>query len=70
MTQGKALDPFVRAQMSRTAESLKKLAALRGLSGVLIDVSDDGHYVANGTDCGPSVHGVYAWFDDQPWVQP
>lgn len=62
-------DPFVVSVMRRTAESFQKLASLRGISSS-IDVTADSRYVANGIDCGTSVHGLYEWLEKQPGVQP
>lgn len=66
-----ASDPFEGIEI-RTAAKLTKLCALRGIKattvwgGVEKTVVWDGlQYVANGTPCGPSVHGVMAWIDKQ-----
>lgn len=62
-------DEHALAAMRRTAESFQKLAAIRGVSSI-VEVSQDGRYVANGTDCGTSVHGLYEWLNKQPGVKP
>jgi hypothetical protein len=56
-------DEFQRALMSRTAEKFQTLAALRGLSGLLVEVTPEGRYLANGIDCGTSVHSLYQWLE-------
>lgn len=61
-------DPFVDATCSQTAAKLTVLLGLRGLSGSV--VWENGQYVANGTPCGPSVHGVQEWINCQPGVKP
>ncbi len=61
-------DKFTDAVCSKTAANLTVLLGLRGLSGSI--VWDNGKYVANGTPCGPSVHGVYEWMNKQPGVKP
>jgi len=63
------MDDFTRGMMNKTSQSLAKLAGLRGVS-LEIEVSSNGTYVCNGTDCGPSVHGVYEWLNAQPNVKP
>jgi hypothetical protein len=62
-------DPYTHAQMSRTAAAFQKLAALRGISSS-VTVSGRNTYVANGEDCGTSVHGLYDWLNRQPGVRP
>lgn len=61
-------DPFTDSVCSRTAANLTKLLGLRGLSGSI--EWKDGQYWANGSPCGPSVHGVNDWMDKQPGVIP
>jgi len=62
-------DDHALSQMRRTANKFSRLAALRGITAD-IDISSDGHYVANGIDCGCSVHGLYDWLNRQPGVLP
>lgn len=61
-------DDYQKGIMRTTANSFQKLAALRGISST-IEVSADGKYVANGTDCGTSVHGLLEWLNKQPGVK-
>ncbi len=63
------VDSYALAQMERTAQAFQKLAALRGISSQ-IEVSEDGNYIANGANCGPSVHGLQDWLNSQPGVKP
>lgn len=56
-------DEFADAMCRKTAEGLTKLLGLRGLSGSVVWC--DGQYVANGVPCGPSVHGVLEWINNQ-----
>ena len=58
-------DEYVLAQMIRTATSFQTLAALCNVPS-RIDVTPEGHYVANGVGCGVSVHGLYDWMKAQP----
>lgn len=45
-----------------TAANLTKLAGLRGLQDVTVVWDDEKkQYIANGTPCGRSVHGVMEW---------
>lgn len=67
-----ALTDYFDGIEARTAVRLTQLCALRGIKatavwgGVEKTVIWDGlQYVANGTPCGPSVHGVMAWIDKQ-----
>lgn len=52
----------------RTASEFSRLAGLRGISSLI--EWKDGQYHANGTPCGTSVHGLYAWLNRQPGVLP
>ena len=61
----KSKDPYVIAQMEKTATSFQTLSALCNVPA-RIEVSDKGTYLANGTDCGTSVHGLYDWMKAQP----
>jgi hypothetical protein len=61
-------DAYADAQCSATAEKLTILMGYRGLSGSVEWLN--GQYVANGTPCGCSVHGVYDWMNRQPGVKP
>lgn len=54
----------------RTAENLGKLAGLRGVTATIVWDAETRQYVADGTPCGTSVHGVYEWLDRQPGVRP
>lgn len=63
------LDKHSISMMEMTAQSLSKLSALRGITSI-VEVSADGHYVANGHDCGCSVYGFYDWLNRQPGVKP
>jgi hypothetical protein len=63
-------DGYALAQTNVTARSFQKLAALRGISSTIEVDPDTGHYIANGTDCGLSVHGLYDWLNSQPGVLP
>lgn len=48
---------------ARTAAKLTTLCALRGVKS---EVTWDGaQYLADGEPCGPSVHGVMAWLENQ-----
>lgn len=70
-TAQKPVDEYALGMMNRTAASFAKLAGLRGISCTIgVETSPTLHYTANGEDCGPSVHGLYAWLDRQPGVQP
>ena len=69
MSDEKKPDPFHLSLMNRTAGTFAKIAGLRGISCV-IGVTQSLTYTANGEDCGPSVHGLYAWLNRQPGVQP
>lgn len=51
-----------------TSAKLTTLCALRGVSAIV--TWDGAQYLANGTPCGRSVHGVYAWLNVQPGVKP
>jgi hypothetical protein len=51
-----------------TAAKLGVLAGLRGVQAVI--AWDGAQYTANGTPCGRSVHGVYAWLDEQAKATP
>jgi hypothetical protein len=62
-------DTFTIEVMRKSAEAFQKLAALRGIS-CSVDITEDGRYVANGHDCGTSVHGLQDWLNKQPGVQP
>ena len=63
-----AKDAHTNAAMEKTAASFMKLAGLRGVSSH-VEVRDF-RYVANGVDCGCSVHGLYDWLNKQPGVKP
>ena len=60
-------DKYVNAQCTKTAESLTKLLGLKGLSGCVEWNGEQ--YLANGTPCGESVHGVLEWMKNQPGVK-
>lgn len=62
-------DNFQLAMMNQTANSFMKLAGLRGISSA-IEVNENGQYIANGENCGTSVHGLYDWLNKQPGVKP
>ena len=67
----KPADPYHLGLMNRTAERFAHLASLRGISCVIgVGTKPALHYTANGQDCGPSVHGLYAWLNAQPGVLP
>ena len=61
-------DPYTDAMCSGTAAKLVALAQLRGVQATI--TWDGAQYVANGTPCGQSVHGVYEWLARQPGVKP
>ena len=61
-------DPYIDAMCSRTAATYTKLCGLRGVSASI--EWKGGQYVANGTPCGPSVHGLERWLNSQPGVLP
>ena len=62
------MDRHTEAMMSDTAASFQKLAAMRGIPAT-VEVRS-GQYLANGTACGTSVHGLYDWLNRQPGVRP
>ena len=66
----KTYDTFQAGLAQQTAAPFQKLAALRGVSSSIEFNTDTMRYVANGTDCGPSVHGLYDWLNKQPGVLP
>jgi hypothetical protein len=63
-----ASDPVADAVCHGTASKLATLARLRGVEATI--TWDGAQYIANGTPCGPSVHGVYEWLGRQPGVRP
>lgn len=64
MPLGKTMkDEYASAQCSRTAASFAKLASYAGVAAVIR--WDGSQYIANGTPCGPSVHGLYDWLNKQ-----
>lgn len=62
------LDSHAAAQCSNTAQSFQKLASLRGISASIEWSGNE--YIANGTPCGVSVHGLFDWLNAQPGVLP
>ncbi len=62
------MDTFTINLMQNTAEKFQTLAALRGITSTIEVVA--GEYVANGENCGPSVHGLNDWLNRQPGVRP
>jgi hypothetical protein len=52
-----------------TAANFAKLCGLRGVQAEVVWDGEKKVYVANGTPCGPSVHGLYEWLAKQPGVK-
>ena len=63
------VDEHTIAMMTKTAKSMMVLAGCRGIS-CSVEVSPEGHYIANGHNCGSSVHGFNDWLNKQPGVKP
>ena len=66
-------DPVAQRQMAGIAQRFQRLAALRNVP-CDVEMRDGGYVVTTPagdvTDCGCSVHGLYAWLERQPGVYP